>query len=110
MYFLGSITGASGAYSNQQTGASGIGVFQIPPSIRSIFLVPSASGVLFELGTATGATGGTFQTTVARGAQLDGPANISGPFRTIPGTYTVVSIFNAAGGFVSVRVFAGGPS
>lgn len=109
MYYLGSITGASGAYSNQQTGASGIGVFQIPPSVKALYIVPSASGTLFEIGVATGPTGSTFQTTLARGAQLEGPALISGPFKVLnvtPPGCAVVSIFNAAGGFVSVRVYA----
>lgn len=106
MYFLGSITGASGAYSNQQTGASGIGTFVIPPSTQSVYLMPSASGVSFELGAASGTTGSTFQTTLARAAQLDGPGLISGPFRVAKGSNCVVSVFNPAGGFVSVRVYS----
>lgn len=108
MYYLGSITGASGGYSNQQTGASGIGTFLIPPGTKSLYLVPSASGLLFELGAATGPTGATFQTTLARGAQLDGPNLISGPFRCAggPSQYTVVSIFHNQAGFISCRVYA----
>jgi hypothetical protein len=111
VYYLGTITGASGAYSNQQTGASGIGTFFIPPAVRALYLMASASGVLFELGASTGVTGAigsTFQTTAARGAQLDGPNTIMGPFRCVstPNQSTVVSIFNSAGGFVSVRVYA----
>lgn len=108
MFFLGAITGASGAYSNQRTGASGIGTFPIPPGTKSLYLMPAASGILFEMGIATGGSGSTFQTTQARGAQLDGPNLISGPFRCprIMGAHTVVSIYNSAGGFVSVNVYA----
>jgi hypothetical protein len=109
VYYLGSITAASGAYSNQQTGASGIGTFIIPNAVKSLYLVPQQSGILFELGQSTGATGSTFQTTLARGAQLDGPANISGPFRVVTNALNcgiVVSVYNSAGGFVSVRVYA----
>lgn len=105
MFYLGTITGSSGAYSNQATGVSGIGVFQIPPNVRSLYLVPQQSGILFEFFAATGTTGNTSQTTAARGAQLDGPNNISGPFRTVPNVCTVVSIFSP--GVVSVRVYAG---
>lgn len=107
MYFYGGITAASGAYNNQATGASGIGTFVIPPGTKSIYLQPSASGVLFEFGIHTGSTGSTFATTAARGAQLEGPDLISGPFRCVQsmGSHTVVSIFNRAGGFVSVKVF-----
>lgn len=105
VYYLGTITGASGAYSNAQTGASGIGTFAIPSTSRSLYLVSSASGVLAEFGATLG-----FQTSAARGAQLDGPNTIMGPFRTVPGPSgygPTVSIYNSAGGFVSVRVYAG---
>lgn len=112
MYYLGSITAASGAYNNQITGVSGIGTFVIPQAVRSLYLMPGQSGILLELGVASGTTGSTFQTTAARGAQLDGPNMISGPFplvvgATVPGACAVVSIYNSQGGFVSVRVYAG---
>jgi len=103
MYWLGTITGASGSYNNLATGLSGIGAFAIPPSVRSLYLMPSASGLAFELSSATGIS---FQTTAARSAQLAGPNVISGPFR-VQGENVVVAIWNAAGGFVSCRVYAG---
>jgi hypothetical protein len=109
MYFIGAITGASGSYSNAQTGASGIGTFIIPRGARSLYLQPNVSGLQFALGVATGATGSTFQTTASGSAQLDGPNLISGPFRCVAGQldqWPVVAIFNTAGGFVSCRVFA----
>lgn len=108
MYFLGSITGPSGgaagvSVNNQQSGG-----FDIPQGTRSIYLVSSAQGVLFEMGSHTGSTGAQFQTTVARGAVIDA-TGIYGPFRcipNIPGMRTVVSICNTTGGSVSVRVYA----
>lgn len=106
MYFLGSITGMSGAYSNRSRGASGIGTFDIPASVNSLYLVPSASGILFEFGVAS-----SFQTTAARGAQLrqtDGSFsdcdNINGPF-PIRGDVKTVSIYFTSTG-VHVRVYA----
>lgn len=102
MYFLGSITGASGAYSNVQTGVSGIGTFAIPAGAKSLYLVASASGLKFELGGASG-----FQTTALRGAPLAGPDVLNGPFRVPAGAPgTIVSIFNSAGGFISCRVYS----
>lgn len=106
MYWLGTISGASGAYSNQQTGASGLGYFAIPQSVKSLYLVPSASGISLELLNATGSTGSTFQTAAGRCAQLT-PNTINGPFRTIGGPHHVVSVYYTGTGFVSVRVFAG---
>lgn len=110
MFYLGTITGASGAYYNNQTGASGIGTFSIPPSTRALYLVPSASGTTFLLSAATGVTGFI---SAANGAQLSGPGVINGPFRPVAGTNfqnVTVGIYNSAGGFVSVRVFAAPPS
>lgn len=113
MYYLGTITGSSGSCSNAWTGpsgglASGIGFFAIPPGVKALYLMPSASGVLFELGIATGIS---FQTTLGRGGQIDGPNLINGPFRVVsPGgsnpQSTVVAIYNNVGQTVSVRVYA----
>jgi hypothetical protein len=102
MYFLGGITSASGAANSQGAG------FVIPQGAKSLYLMPSASGVQFEFGRHTGATGSTFQTTDQRGAFLDGPGLVSGPFRVVqgPGVWTVVGIYNTTGGTVSVRVYA----
>src|SRR5215471_4615628 len=105
MYFLGSISGASGAANNQQSGG-----FDIPPGTKSLYLVSSAAGVLFEFGSHTGSTGATFQTTDRRGALIDS-TGIYGPFPVIPNnpihnTRTVVGIYNTTGGNVSVRVYA----
>lgn len=102
MFYLGTITGASGGYNNLATGHSGIGTFSIPTGTRALYLVPSASGLAFELFAAGGAT----NTTAGRGAQLTGPGVINGPFRPVTGGGIVVGIWNAAGGFLSVRVYA----
>lgn len=104
MLWLGTITAASGGYNNLATGLSGIGAFSIPPNVKALYLVPSASGLTFELFQATGAT----NTTAARGAQLTGPGVLNGPFRTLnlPNTGVVVGVYNSAGGFLSVRVYA----
>ncbi len=106
MYYLGTITGYTGAVNNQTTGLSGLGLFNIPLGTRSLYLVPSASGLLCEFGVATGPTGSTFLTTKLRGAQLDGPNLISGPFTVVAGNFPVVSIWTDQAGFVSVRVYA----
>lgn len=85
-----------------------MGTFLIPPGTKGLYLMPSASGVSFEMGLATGPTGSTFQTNAGRAAQLDGPNLISGPFKCETGALqnTVVSIWNPTGNFVSVRVYA----
>lgn len=107
MFFLGQIAvGPSGANSNQATGSS----FGIPPGTKGLYLQANASGLLFELGFGT-ATGSTFATTVARGAQLDGPGMVNGPFRAVPigpgvPTRTVVSIFNGQGATLTVNVYS----
>jgi hypothetical protein len=115
MFYLGTVTGTSGAYSNQSAGNSGLGTFIIPKSVRALYLVPSHSGISFELFTATSSTGGaatgvgTFQTSAGRGAQLK-PNEINGPFRTI-GPEHIVSIWYGSGGagvFVSLRVYTEG--
>lgn len=103
MYFVGSISGASGAFNNQQSGG-----FALPPSTKSVYLVPSVLGLQFELGVATGATNSTFQTTAARGAPLLS-TGLNGPYQcVIPGgvSQPVVAIFNLPGGAVSVRVYS----
>lgn len=107
MNYLGAITGSSGAFNNQQTGASGVGAaWIIPTSVKSIYLQPSASGLQFETFRATGATGSTYNTTPARGAYIGAANVLAGPFRVAGDCHTVVSIWNAAGGVLNVRVFA----
>lgn len=111
MYYLGTITAASGGYYNEVTGASGIGTFAIGPSVKSLYLVPSASGLGFVLSVATGTTAFV---TAANNAPLSapvvpgGPNPVNGPFRTICGQNVKVGIWNSVGGFISVRVYAGG--
>lgn len=103
MYFLGSISGASGAANNQQSGG-----FDIPVGTKALYLMPSASGIQYEFGVHTGSTGATFKTTDQRGAFLDGPNLVSGPFHVVQNgqAHAVVSIYNLTGGNVSVRVYA----
>ena len=103
MYFLGKIQGGSGCYTNEATGASGIGRFTIPPNTKRIYLSPSISGLQFELGAATG-----FTTTATRGAPLGSPGSLFGPFALInsQGGRPVVAIYNAAGGIVTCGVWS----
>lgn len=107
MYFLGAVTGVSGAANNQASGG-----FVIPPGVKNLYLVASATGCLFELGFATGSTGSTFQTNANRGAPLE-PNTIKGAYKCVTGLgmTTVVGIFNPGGnGTISVRVYAGANS
>lgn len=108
MYYLGSITAASGGYYNSATGLSGIGAFSIPANVRALALVPSASGLSFAMSAATGATAfmnaGNGAPLVA--AAIGGYANpINGPYKVI-GPNVTVGIWNSVGGFISVRVYA----
>ena len=111
MYYLGTMTAASGGYYNDRTGHSGIGAFSIPKNVKALYLFPSASGVQFGLSTATGVT--AFMT-AGNGAPLaapvtpGGPDPLNGPFLVIGGNSgnVVVGVWNAVGGFISVRVFA----
>lgn len=105
MQYLGTITGSSGSCSNAWTGPSGIAApFAIPPGARRLWLQPSASGVKFEIASATGIS---FQTTAARAAQLAGPNVMNGPFPLGRTDWpSVVAVYNDAGGNVSVRVYA----
>lgn len=102
MYFLGTIQGGSGSYSNQSTGVSGLAanIFTIPKTTKRLYLVPSVSGINFELGTASG-----FQTSATRCApiiagQLNGPYAV-GPSDEAP----VCAIYNAVGGIVTCRIY-----
>lgn len=105
MYPLGSITGASGAYYNNTTGASGIGTFAIPAGVKAIYLAYGSSGLTglsFALSNATGVT--SFMN-AANGAPVPAVGTIGGPYR-VTGPNIVVGIYNPNGGFVSVRVYA----
>lgn len=104
MHFLGTIQGGSGSYSNQSTGVSGLAanIFTVPKGPRNLYLVPSVSGINFEISHASG-----FQTSATRCApiiagQLNGPYPI-GPIDNNP----VVAIYNAVGGIVTCRIYTG---
>ena len=101
MYYLGTISGMSGAYNNLLTGVSGIGTFKIPAATKRLYLVPGGSGISFELGVAT-----SFQTTAARAAQLKSITGdvINGPFSCDHGPTVVVSAYCPVAGW-SVRVY-----
>ena len=107
MFFLGTITGASGAYYNNVTGVSGFGAFSIPVSAKSVYLVPSASGLQFCMGVATGPTGpGPNFANLNNTAQLAGPGQINGPFRLPPTNYpTILGIYAQGATLYNVRVF-----
>lgn len=107
MYWLGSISGASGAYYNNRTGVSGIGAFSIPTGLKGAFyLEPSASGCRFLLSAATGVTN-FVQADGLNTAQLQGPGILNGPFRFAG--QPVIGVFNGGATQYSVRVF-GAPS
>jgi hypothetical protein len=108
VYYLGSITAASGAYYNDRTGVSGIGAFTIPPSIKALYLAYGGSGLTglsFLLSTATGVTSFI---TAANGAPVPAVGTIGGPYPTVHsvGGNIKVGVYNPNGGFISVRVFA----
>ena len=111
MYYLGSMTAASGGYYNDRTGHSGIGAFAIPKNVKALYLFPSASGLQFGLSCATGVT--AFMN-AGNGAPLaapvvpGGPDPVNGPFQVIGGNSAnvVVGVWNPLGTFISVRVFA----
>ena len=106
MFYLGTVTGASGAYSNQTTGGSGGLPFSLPTGLRELYLAPQQSGILFEL------SGASYATTAARSAQLNfapaGGGVINGPYRVPPGGNPTVMVYSTQG-LVSVRIYAGGP-
>lgn len=103
MYFLGTISGASGAYYNNTTGVSGIGAFTIPANAKSLYLTygASLSNVTFAFSNATGVT--SFLNS-ANGAPVPPFGTIGGPYRVTQGTK--VGIYNPNSVFVSVLVFA----
>jgi hypothetical protein len=105
VYYLGTIQGGSGAYNNAGTGASGTNTFEIPKTTKSIYLVPSVSGMQFAC---FGHTGGTLLVASGRGAPLSGPDLLNGPFRLDGNSFgiaPIVSIYSASG-IVTCRVFA----
>lgn len=104
MYWLGTISGASGAYYNHSTGASGVGAFNFPAGLKGqLYLEPSASGLRFALSTATGVTG-FIQAGGLNTAQLQGPGVLNGPFRFVQGPNLALGIYGYGLG-QSVRVF-----
>lgn len=98
MFLYGTASGVSGS----MTG------FALPPGAKAIYLQPSSTGLVFELTVPTSPTG-LATTSDLRGAFLQGPNVLNGPFRVPPadvsGRRCVVAIYNAVGGNVSVRVF-----
>lgn len=108
MYYLGTVTAASGGYYNHVTGNSGIGIFNIPANVKALYLVPSATGLAFAMSVATGITAfmsaGNGAPLISAAAGGENPVN--GPFQAISGSNVKVGIWNAVGGFISVRVYA----
>lgn len=108
MYYLGSITAASGGYYNNATGVSGVGTFAIPNTVKRLYLAYAGSGLTglsFAFSTATGAT--SFMTAL-NGAPLPAPGTLAGPYRVVngPGGNVLVGVYNSVGGFVAVKVWA----
>lgn len=105
MYFLGTISGASGAYYNNVTGLSGVGAFSIPPNIKSVYLQPSHSGISFGFSIATGTT--SFMN-ATNGARLVGPDTLCGPYRIISGAgmaAPTIGVYAPGATQYSVRIF-----
>lgn len=102
MFFAGAIDCPGGTgVNNFATGVSGAAAFALPASTQRIFLTADQSGVQWEMFTATGAS---FFTSAARGAFLNGPNVMNGPYDCITGGGTTVSVFSATNG-TRVRVF-----
>lgn len=108
MFLAGSVSGASGQ----------MGFLALPPSTKSVYLQGSASGIQWRMAVASGsfqgvtafASGYSGLSFVGTGsmAYLDGPALVSGPFRTLSNpvqSTTVVAILNPGMGACSVLVF-----
>lgn len=99
MYLLGRIESPSGvARSNVQTGASGAPAFTIN-SAQKIYLVPDVTGVLWEMGVASG-----FNTSPTRAAPLE-LGKLNGPFPAATST-PIVSVVLVTGG-ANVKVYGG---
>lgn len=108
MYYLGSITAASGAYFNDRTGVSGIGAFTIPPNTKALYITYGGSGLTGLSFALSSATGVTSFITAANGAPVPAVGTIGGPYRVVNGNdcNIKVGIYNPNGGFISIRVFA----
>lgn len=104
MYYLGSISGSSGAAYNWSGGVSGFANFVIPSRVGRIYLEPSASGTRFALSAATGYTG-FLGTGAGLGAavMVAAPA-LYGPFAVI-GNNCSVGVYLGSATQYSVRVF-----
>lgn len=110
MFYLGTITGSSGACYNRQTGVSGLGTFEIPKTTKALWFVPSMSGMGVLISQATGITNFC---NAANFVQLDYPG-VQGPYRVTADHLNgnvQVAIYSPAPGsaalFTSVRVFSG---
>lgn len=104
MYYLGSISGSSGAAYNWSGGASGLANFPIPQGPRAFYFVPSASGLRFALSAATGYTGFLGTGAGLGTVQLVGPDQLNGPFQ-VGSLNSAVGIYNSSATQYSVRVF-----
>lgn len=110
MYYLGSISGSSGAAYNWSGGVSGFAGFNIPISAKALYLEPSASGLRFALSAATGYTGFLNTGAGLGAAVMQAGGQLYGPFRTIPMVNCSVGIFSPGATQYSVRIFAGPPA
>lgn len=106
MYYLGTVSGASGGAYNWSGGASGIANFTIPKYANALYFEPGVSGIRFALSHATGYT--AFLSTGAgiNAAQLGGPTGVQGPFYKPPGLDTSVGFYFSNSTQYSVRVWA----
>jgi hypothetical protein len=103
MYYLGSISGASGAAYNWSGGVSGFANFRVPAGVKALYLEPSASGLRFALSAATGYTG-FLGTGAGLGAAIMQNVALHGPYRRL-GDNCSVGIYSAGATQYSVRVF-----
>lgn len=105
MYYLGSISGASGAAYNWSGGVSGFAGFSVPLGAKALYLEGSASGLRFALSAATGYTGFLGTGGAVGSVQLAGPATLQGPFYRTPGANCMVGIYTSTATQYSVKVF-----
>jgi len=105
VYYLGSISGASGAAYNWSGGVSGFANFAIPRHTKALYLETSASGTRFLLSAATGYTGFLNTGAGLAGANLQAAGVLYGPFYRAAGTDVAVGVYNGGVTQYSVRVF-----
>lgn len=105
MFYLGSISGSSGAAYNWSGGVSGFANFSIPKQTKAFFLEASASGTRFLMSAATGYTAFLSTGGVVAGANLQAAGVVYGPYARAAGTDISIGVYHASATQYSVRIF-----